>query len=86
MTSSNLPRRRRRSVLIFWFAVLIVLIGVAYTFAWMRLADVVRSRVEGTLAALRATGATAAAADRPPPPRRASISFCERVSEVTATG
>jgi len=59
MTSSNLPRRRRRSVLIFWFAVLIVLIGVAYTFAWMRLADVVRSRVEGTLAALRATGATA---------------------------
>ena len=59
MTSSNLPQRRRRSVLLLWFVALLVLIGIVYTFAWMRLADVVRSRVEGTLTALRATGATA---------------------------
>jgi hypothetical protein len=59
MTSSNLPQRRRRSVLLLWFVALLVLVGIAYTFAWMRLADVVRSRVDGTLAALRATGATA---------------------------
>jgi hypothetical protein len=43
--------------------VLLVLIGVAYTFTWMHLAGVVRARVEGTLAALRATGATADCAD-----------------------
>jgi hypothetical protein len=46
------------------FAALLVLIGVAYTFAWMHLAGVVRSRVELTLAALRETGATADCADR----------------------
>jgi hypothetical protein len=64
MTSSNLPRRRRRFVLLLWFVALLVLVGFVYTFAWMRLADVVRSRVEGTLAALRATGATAGCADQ----------------------
>ena len=46
-------------MLLLWFVALLVLIGVVYTFAWMRLADVVRSRVEGTLTALRAMGATA---------------------------
>jgi hypothetical protein len=62
MTSSNRPRRRRYAFLI-WLPLLLVLIGIAYTFAWMHLAGVVRSRVEGTLAALRATGATADCAD-----------------------
>jgi hypothetical protein len=50
-------------VIFLWLAALLVLIAIAYTFAWMRLADVVRSRVEGTLAALRETGATADCAD-----------------------
>jgi hypothetical protein len=62
MTSSNRPRRRRFKLFL-WLPLLLVLIGAAYTFAWMHLADVVRSRVEGTLAALRATGATADCAD-----------------------
>jgi hypothetical protein len=63
MTSSNRPRRRRFKLFL-WLPLLLVLIGVAYTFAWMHLAGVVRLRVEKTLAALRETGATADCADR----------------------
>jgi hypothetical protein len=62
MTSSNPPRRRRR-VFFLWLPLLLVLLGIAYTLAWMHFAGVVRQRVEATLAALRETGATADCAD-----------------------
>jgi hypothetical protein len=63
MTSSNRPRRRWLKLFL-WLSLLLVLIGVAYTFAWMHLAGVVRLRVDKTLSALRETGATADCADR----------------------
>lgn len=62
MTSSNPPRRRRYARFL-WLPLLLVLLGIAYTLAWMHFAGVIRQRVEATLAALRETGATADCAD-----------------------
>jgi hypothetical protein len=47
-----------------WLALLLVVLGVGYTLAWMHLAGLVRERVETTLAALRQTGASADCSDR----------------------
>jgi hypothetical protein len=63
MTSSDRPRRRRSSLFL-WLALLLVLAGIAYTFAWMHFAGLVRERVEATLSAMRETGASADCADR----------------------
>ena len=63
MTSSN-RQRRRRPALLLWLALLLVVLGVRYTLAWMHLAGLVRERVETTLAALRQTGASADCSDR----------------------
>ena len=62
MTSSNPPRRRRYARFL-WLPLLLVLLCIAYTLAWMHFAGVIRQRVEATLAALRETGATADCAD-----------------------